>query len=486
MGGLFCANFLARGGMKTLLIERHSMLGGYCSTFRRNGYLFDAATHFYPLLGNPDTITGKLVAELDLPTEWIKMDPVDQFHLPGMGSFAVPADLDAFLAKLKTWFPDESQAIDKFFLDLRQAYLYGLLLYFREVEHPRAVELSKLTLEQKLNQSFHNPALKTLLMADGSHWGSVPGRTSYLFDAMLRLAYFLGNYYPRGSSQRFADDLGATLQGSGGNVLRCAEVERILVKDGQAQGVRVKTLSRRASETFEFRAPFVVSNADAIRTYRDLLGGEGVCGEMLARLEPLRPSYPCSLVHHGLRGMDPKRLADAEGYYWSSHDPNDILRNVFKIFVPTRFDPDLAPPGGQILIVQKVTPIRLEEIEDWAAHKAELEFRIGERLREILPGIDDHIVVRMTATAMTSHRYTNNEQGAMLGWEMSPGQLGKARPPIETPIENLYLAGHWTRPGGGVTPAIISGHRVARRILSGRSGTAAALEYLASAPSGEG
>lgn len=101
--------------MKTLLVERHSMLGGYCSTFRRNGYLFDAATHFYPLLGNPETITGKLVAELGLPTEWIKMDPVDQFHLPGAGSFAVPADLDAYLAKLKSWFPDESEAIDIFF-----------------------------------------------------------------------------------------------------------------------------------------------------------------------------------------------------------------------------------------------------------------------------------------------------------------------------------------------------------------------------------
>ena len=45
-------------------------------------------------------------------------------------------------------------------------------------------------------------------MADTPHWGSLPDRTSYLFDAMLRLAYFLGNYYPKGSSQKFADDLG--------------------------------------------------------------------------------------------------------------------------------------------------------------------------------------------------------------------------------------------------------------------------------------
>ena len=36
-----------------LLVEQHYMVGGYCSTFRRKGYTFDAATHFYPLLGNP-------------------------------------------------------------------------------------------------------------------------------------------------------------------------------------------------------------------------------------------------------------------------------------------------------------------------------------------------------------------------------------------------------------------------------------------------
>src|SRR3989304_8333159 len=82
IGGLFCANFLAKEKMKVLLLERHYVLGGYCSSFRRKGFLFDAATHFYPLLGNPTTLTGKVVQELELPTEWVKMDPVDKFHVP--------------------------------------------------------------------------------------------------------------------------------------------------------------------------------------------------------------------------------------------------------------------------------------------------------------------------------------------------------------------------------------------------------------------
>src|ERR1700758_4690756 len=78
VGGLTCANLLAQQGLRVLLIEQHYMVGGYCSTFRRNGYTFDAASHFYPLLGNPQTITGRLLIDLGVHTRWVKMDPVDR------------------------------------------------------------------------------------------------------------------------------------------------------------------------------------------------------------------------------------------------------------------------------------------------------------------------------------------------------------------------------------------------------------------------
>ena len=480
IGGLFCANLLALGGMKVLLLERHYTLGGFCSTFRRKGFIFDAATHFYPLLGNPTTLTGKLLRQLEIPTEWVKMDPVDQFHVPGLPAFAVPADFGEYLAKLKAWFPQEAAAIDLYFAELRQAYLYGLLYYFKNVDNEQARRYEKYTVTDKLNEHFHDPRLKTLLMADASHWGSLPHRTSYLFDAMLRLAYFLGNYYPRGSSQQFANDLGQALERRGGKILKCATVERILVENGKAQGVRIRTVSNRPAEEYVFRAPVVVSNADSLHTYRDLVGEEH-CGPWLIKyLEKLRPSNPCFLVHIGLRGMEQKKLEEVEGYYWSSYNPEDVTRNVFKIFTTTRFDPEIAPPGCQILIVQKVTPAPFEEITDWTAHKAEIENFIMGRLREILPGIDDHIVVKMSATAMTSYHFTNNRQGAMLGWEMSPDQLGSARLPNSTPIENLYLAGHWTQPGGGITPVIVSAQRVAQMILTGKDNdTQLASEYFA-------
>jgi len=480
IGGLICANILARSGVQVLLLEKHYMLGGFCSTFRRKGFIFDAATHFYPLLGNPATLTGKLLKELEIPTEWVKMDPVDQFHIPGLKPFAVPAGFQEYVLKLKEWFPEEAANVDVYFAELRQAYMYGLLYYFKNIESPEAQRLENFTMREKVDEHFRDPKLKSLLMADAPHWGSPPERTSFLFDAMLRLSYFLGNYYPKGSSQQFADDLGRALEAKGGRILKCAEAEQIMVEGGKTKGVRIHTISKRAPETFEFEAPVVVSNGDALHTYRDLIG-EKYCGKgIIDHVAGMRCSYPIYLVHIGVRGMDQKHLEEVEGYYWSSYDTRDLAHNVFKMFSPTRFDPEIAPPGCQIVILQKITPMPFDATTDWAAHKAEIDNLQMGRLRKILPGIDQHIVVRLSASAMTSYRFTGNREGAMLGFEMSPEQLGPARLPIYTPIRDLYLTGHWTQPGGGITPVIVSAQRVARTILTGKDeGRELASQYFA-------
>jgi prolycopene isomerase len=91
-----------------------------------------------------------------------------------------------------------------------------------------------------------------------------------------------------------------------------------------------------------------------------------------------------------------------------------------------------------------------------------------ERFEAVLPGIREHIVTAQSASALTSWRFTLNHRGAMLGWEMSPGQLGSNRPAIAGPVKNLHFTGHWTRPGGGITPVIVSAVDAARAITTGR------------------
>jgi phytoene dehydrogenase-like protein len=176
---------------------------------------------------------------------------------------------------------------------------------------------------------------------------------------------------------------------------------------------------------------------------------------------------PCFLLHIGLKDISLEELRKAEGYHWSSWDAEKVATNVFKVFLPTVFDPALVPAGGQILIVQKVTRVDFDNVENWSAHKAAIESWILNSLERCIPGLSSKIVVKLSASAQTSYRYTLNHHGAMLGWEMSPDQLGEYRPGIQGPFKNLYFVGHWAQPGGGITPVMISALRAAKQITQG-------------------
>jgi prolycopene isomerase len=171
-------------------------------------------------------------------------------------------------------------------------------------------------------------------------------------------------------------------------------------------------------------------------------------------------------MHMGLRGISEDTLRRVHGYHWDGWDPDEVGRGSlrFKLFAPTLYDPSLAPAGGQVLIVQKVLDMDYASVVNWGAHKAAIEQIVTERLRQLVPDIESKIVVRMSASAATSQRYTLNHEGAMLGWEMSPDQLGPHRPQIESPLEDLFFVGHWTQPGGGITPVLISAVLAAERI----------------------
>lgn len=477
IAGLICASLMAKRGMKVLVCERHTMVGGYCSTFRRRGFVFDAASHFYPLLGNAETITGNLLKELEIQTGWVKMDPVDHFHLPDGTTFRVPADFEAYRDLLDREFPHERKNLSAFFEAVRRAYMAGLLLYFRETPSRLAAEWAGLSLRDMLDRHFTDPRLKLVLAADGPHWGAPPSRTSFLFDSMLRLSYFLGNYYPVGGSQAFADALAARFEGLGGHLAMKADVVRIALEQGRVSGVVLETGRNRLRRCFEVKAPLVIAAGDLRDCVNRLIGRETFQAEYLARLDELKPSYACYLMHLGLRGVSRERLEEIQGYHWAGWDSERMGQDSlkFKLFVPTQFEPRMAPPGGEVLIVQKVLEFAYEAVADWQAHKAEVDSFVWTELRRLAPELEAATVTWSSASALTSQRYTGNYQGAMLGWEMSPEQLGTARPAQQAPIEGLYLTGHWTQPGGGITPVIVSAMRVAEAVLGVRARSTEAL-----------
>lgn len=470
IGGLICANLLAREGLKVLLVEQHFQVGGYCSGFRRKGFAFDAASHFYPLLGNASTLTGKLLEEIGSTTTWQRMDPVDQFHFPDGSTFSVDAEFEPYLQKLKQMFPAETSALDQFFATVNKLYLHGVLEYFRGTETHRLDNWRHLTVRDALDRHFKSEKLKLLLTADCPHWGGPPCRTSFVFDSMLRVSYFLGNYYPDHGSQAFADDLARCFEENGGHILLRSLVRRIDTIDGAATGLEIETGSRKSRFVAKVSAGSIVSNAD-LRATVDRFFDPGVLDrDYIRHVHSLKPTWPCYLCHIGVHDVPVETLEKIHGYYWRDWDSDRVGKDAFefKLFIPSLYDASLAPPGCHTLIIQKVIDLDYDQIDDWSAQKLDIERFVLRRLEEIVPGITERIVVACSASAHTSARYTLNYQGAMLGWEMSPEQLGTNRPDVVTPIRNFFLTGQWTRPGGGITPVIVSAQRTAEAVLSGR------------------
>jgi len=93
--------------------------------------------------------------------------------------------------------------------------------------------------------------------------------------------------------------------------------------------------------------------------------------------------------------------------------------------------------------------------------------------RSFFQGVGAEVVLspptqREISTPLTLERYTANFEGAAYGWEQSPNQVGPRRLSPRTPIENLYLAGHWTFPGGGIASVTVSGRIAAQEVLRAR------------------
>src|SRR5439155_1595907 len=124
------------------------------------------------------------------------------------------------------------------------------------------------------------------------------------------------------------------------------------------------------------------------------------------------------------------------------------------ITFPTTFDPSLAPDGEHLVILSSIA--RYDVGRPWSEARGDYVEPMLAEIERLLPGFRDRITFMDTATPETMERYTLNHRGAIYGWEATPTQSTGKRLKQRSPIDGLYLAGHWTEPGAG-------GHCVRRR-----------------------
>ena len=453
IGGLTAGTYLSKKGLKVLILEKHNIIGGYCTSFSRSFFKFDCGAHLIGSCEEKDSF-GNLLNILEIDVDFIRMKPTDRFFFYDMDEIVeVDNNYKNFISFLKDKFDVEKNNIDNFFNEISKTKNPFLI--------PGLIDKYKDTTYQKfLDIFFSNKKLMGILSAQCGFLGLPPSEASAISSIfMLKMFMIDGAFYPKGGAQVLADSFVAKFKKNGGELLLSTEVKEILTNNGRVKGVKINSGETLYSD-------WVISNIDCRKTFFELLDVD------INKIDP-QTSKKLLLFKVGsssfalFLGLDNKiDIFAKNGWYYPDYDINKNFKELLYIHIPTNYDCSLVKKTGyQVLILYAPFNYEFEKIKDWNKKKNELTKYYLQRLEKVFPGLSQSIIIKEGATPKTFERYTNNTHGALYGWKQIPQQVYLNSFPQESAIGGLYLAGHWTLPGGGIVTVALSGMNAARKIL---------------------
>lgn len=458
MGGLTCGACLAKTGLDVLICEQHSIPGGYCTSFEREGFTFETTIHSLQTCGEGGLIYQTL-EDLGILDEinFIQLDPARR-AVGKNYDLILSSNLTRLEGDLVAMFPEEEDGIHQ---------LIAKAIAFDPENLELMMSYLNMTNGQIIEPLFNDTELRLILYSISGPpdtpaiWGLIP---------QLNALYRKDNYFPEGGGRALAELFAETFVGYGGDLALNTLVTKILIEDGMAVGLELESGER-------IKAEYVVSNADARLTFLELVGEEWLPEDFVEKLLEAEPFPPVLQVSLGVEmdlesmgfGGEVTQYSQAESVEeLMTADPSKI--NI-KIIIQSLRDPSLAPPGKHAVSIMTGVPYDFEE--KWNTTKEELADQLIALAEEVIPRLSEHIVYRDVATPRTYERFTLNYQGSIMGWLPTPETFAWL---LEwgqrTPIENLYQAGHWTLPGGGIPTVIFSGKCAAELILGDVQGVA--------------
>jgi len=483
-GGIagLCAGCYARmNEYETKIFEMHTLPGGVCTAWKRNGYTIDSCIHW--LVGSaPGVSYHKLWKEVGAVQgfEMLNLDEYMRFEGPDGNALILYSDVDRLERHLLELAPEDartirglSKAIRKFSgFDMRvdkAPELYtladriGMMLrmlpYGAMFMRWRSVSVSD------FGRKLTNPFLRSAFTEMASEAEDFP-----MLALIMPLAWTSKKVagYPLGGSLPFARAIEKRFLDLGGSIEYGARVAEIVTERGEHSD---RAVGIRLNDGTEHHADVVISAADGHTTIFDMLGGRYADETIKGYYETMKPFPP--LLYIGLGIADP--LSDVPSTVGGITFPLSPTVEIdgklrerlsFKVY---NFDPALAPAGKSVIVLMLNSDYDrwVELSKDPQAYAAAKETAcevVVDALERRIPGIHDKVEMRDVATPVTWNRYTGNWRGSYEGWLPSGktmmSQLKKTLPGLD----RFHMIGHWTTPGGGLPPAVSGGRHVIQLI----------------------
>src|SRR5213592_2435606 len=497
--GLVHAAYLARAGKKVLVLERRHVLGGAAVTEEVfPGFKFSVCSYVVSLL------RPEIIRDLDLPRHGLEILPLDGTFTPmPSGDYlwrvndhgkthreiARHSRLDAeaydefgkamqpmchFVKPILGMVPPDPTGLNP--KDFSK--LLSLARRFQQLpsdDRYNLVQLMTMSAADFLDQWFETDVLKATMSASGiigTFLGVRSPGTAYVL-----LHHYMGEIdgafrawgFARGGTGGISNAIGDAAVEAGVEIRKEAAVAKIIVKGGRAVGVALtngeEIYARLISSSVDPRHTFIefidndklpVDFVDEVK--RDKFRGSS--GKVNLALDAL-PDFKCmpGLGAH-LRGA----ISVSPTVEYMEHAYDDAKYGTFSrrpyidMVIPSLTDPSVAPPGKHVMsCFVQYAPYKLAE-GTWDDQREAFGDNVIDTLSEYMPNLKKIIVGRQVLTPLDLEREFGLTQGNIFQGELSLEQLFFLRPVpgwayYKTPVENLYMCGSATHPGGGIMAA---------------------------------
>lgn len=477
IGGLATACMLGKKGYAVTLVEKNADVGGRARVFNEQGFVFDLGPswymmpdifeHFFKLMG--EDIREHLTLKRLSPSYRVFLKS-ERKH------YDFYSDLEKTISTFESIEPGSGEILRKYmdttkyqYEVARDEFMYknydSIFDFFnkRVMTEGRKLPLFS-KVESIINAKFKSEILRKAMQYQTVLLGTSPGDAPGIYSMMNYVDFVEGVWYPDGGIYKVTEALENIARKNGVVIKTNAPVEKILVENGVAVGIRL-------ADNTELKADMVISNADIVHTDQQLL--DPAYQQKSASYWNSRLMAPSAFILY--LGVDGEIPTLEHHNLLFSEKWNENFKQIFRkpewptdpslyVCVPSKTDPNVAPPGKENLFV--LVPIAAGLEHDDELLKKYADFTIAQMSDYMdIPNLKERIIYQRIYAVNDFIKDYNSFKGSALGLSHSLSQTAIFRPNnINKKVKNLYYVGAGTNPGIGMPICLISAELVYKRI----------------------